>query len=497
MESTAQQFDVVVIGAGPSGCCAALRLKEMGHRVAIVEKYAFPRAQIGESLSPGIHNIFDYLGAGALLSDQRYLVDLPSSVAWDSQEPISFQRKGHLLVDRALLDQQLLDHAKSRGIQVFQPALLKTKTWKGNRWELSIQLDQEYLKLDAIYVLDATGRMVGANQDRIPYRAANVALWVEIPASGLDRRTLVEARPEGWFWASPIAGDRFRIMLFLSPAILKVQAKKAVFHQLLRESKLLAALEPFIENAVMNTCLAAHYVHASPWKDQLIQLGESAFTLDPISSSGMEKAMRFSLQTAIALNTALTGNPELGRAYYENKLMETVSEHCSWTDHFYSTAWPAAQGSFWKDHADFKHQAALSNDFYETFKSYLNTHKQMRQQQELAKKEVRSIITVEQIWPKAIMVSPEVSFRKLPCIVADRLVLKEAVAHPELQKEIAFIGEVEISPLLLGIGHQQVFGDMVNSWSLRMPVEKAVHIGLSLMNAGILCEARKGHKMYK
>ncbi|WP_198163654.1 hypothetical protein [Pedobacter cryoconitis] len=49
--------------------------------------------------------------------------------------------------------------------------------------------------------------------------------------------------------------------------------------------------------------------------------------------------------------------------------------------------------------------------------------------------------------------------------------------------------EVEISPLLLGIGHQQVFGDMVNSWSSRMPVEKAVHIRLSLMNAGILCEA--------
>ena len=47
-----EQFDVVVIGAGPSGACAAAILVESGLSVAIVEKAHFPRFSIGESLLP-------------------------------------------------------------------------------------------------------------------------------------------------------------------------------------------------------------------------------------------------------------------------------------------------------------------------------------------------------------------------------------------------------------------------------------------------------------
>ena len=45
-------FDVVIVGAGPSGTVAAALLLQQGFSVCIIEKQHFPRYVIGESLLP-------------------------------------------------------------------------------------------------------------------------------------------------------------------------------------------------------------------------------------------------------------------------------------------------------------------------------------------------------------------------------------------------------------------------------------------------------------
>ena len=47
-----KEYDILIIGAGPSGCVAAANLVKSGHRVLVVEKTHFPRFTIGESLLP-------------------------------------------------------------------------------------------------------------------------------------------------------------------------------------------------------------------------------------------------------------------------------------------------------------------------------------------------------------------------------------------------------------------------------------------------------------
>lgn len=47
-----ESVDVVVIGGGPAGACAAALLAEYGRRVVLFEKQPFPRYHIGESLIP-------------------------------------------------------------------------------------------------------------------------------------------------------------------------------------------------------------------------------------------------------------------------------------------------------------------------------------------------------------------------------------------------------------------------------------------------------------
>ncbi|HEV2427069.1 MAG TPA: FAD-dependent oxidoreductase, partial [Acidimicrobiales bacterium] len=43
--ATGERYDVVVVGAGPSGASCALWLARAGWRVALVEKKEFPRAK--------------------------------------------------------------------------------------------------------------------------------------------------------------------------------------------------------------------------------------------------------------------------------------------------------------------------------------------------------------------------------------------------------------------------------------------------------------------
>jgi len=62
------QFDVLVIGAGPSGALAAALLVQKGFSVLVLEKDFFPRFSIGESLLP---HCLDFLDEGGMLEAVR------------------------------------------------------------------------------------------------------------------------------------------------------------------------------------------------------------------------------------------------------------------------------------------------------------------------------------------------------------------------------------------------------------------------------------------
>lgn len=54
--------EVLIIGAGPSGCVAASFLHNQGVKIKVVEKKAFPRFVIGESLLPRCMHHFEEVG---------------------------------------------------------------------------------------------------------------------------------------------------------------------------------------------------------------------------------------------------------------------------------------------------------------------------------------------------------------------------------------------------------------------------------------------------
>ena len=56
------EFDVAIIGAGPSGSVASALLNKQGFKVCVLEKQHFPRFVIGESLLPHCMEMLEEAG---------------------------------------------------------------------------------------------------------------------------------------------------------------------------------------------------------------------------------------------------------------------------------------------------------------------------------------------------------------------------------------------------------------------------------------------------
>ena len=58
-----KRYDVIIVGAGPAGCSAAMSLARLGYEVALLEKEKFPRGKVcGDGIGPASLEVLDRLG---------------------------------------------------------------------------------------------------------------------------------------------------------------------------------------------------------------------------------------------------------------------------------------------------------------------------------------------------------------------------------------------------------------------------------------------------
>src|SRR5919202_2090312 len=483
-------FDVIILGGGPAGSCAALRLLSLGYEVALVEQGRFPRHQIGESLSPGIWNIFSYLQADHLLEKSSYLQAMPARVIWQTQtaEIVTPKRRGPgVMVHRGELDRDLLLLARGRGLHLFQPAKFKSCRQLDGKWALEVRLENSALDLTANFILDARGRKGIHARDEILTAPPMVAIWMDIQSLSMQRETVIEAIEEGWLWGSPLPNHRFRIMAFVDPSEVTNINPADLLPQLLSKSKLFrkVAEENVFSDIQIYSVLT--YSHSHPWEENYLRLGEAAFSLDPLSSTGVEKAMRFSLQAAIAVNTVLKSRDEqVAKSFYENSMIESIATHTVWTQSYYQTAWPGAEHRFWKERSkQFVISSKDSTPFFSKLMSKLADVPKPRTANEAQQGlNLRQILS--DLWSKSITLSTELTYQKTACVVGDHLELRIAVKHPRLNREMAYLEQVEIAPLLCLVSKVRTFGELIQLWSHEMPFEQASRMVVWLWHHEIL-----------
>ena len=221
-------YDCIVIGGGPAGATAGTVLAQHGRRVAILEREAFPRYHIGESLMPYTWFTFERLGVldwfEQAACPKKYSVQFVSTTGKVSQPFYFFETIKHPCsttwqVLRSDFDRMLLDNARARGVDVRQGTVVRELLMDGDR-AVGVRADiagSGSATLHADAVIDASGRDTflasKLGWKRRDPDLTKIAIFSYYRGAkrdpGLDEgATTVAYIPEkGWFWYIPLPDD--------------------------------------------------------------------------------------------------------------------------------------------------------------------------------------------------------------------------------------------------------------------------------------------------
>lgn len=291
---SAGRYDVIIIGAGPAGCSAAICCAQQGLKVALIERLSFPRHRPGETLHPGLEPLLQQLGVAEKIRGDAFVRPAGTWVRWDTERhfvPFGQDQNGPwrgFQIPRAMLDGLLLDRAAASGVHVLQPCQAKTVLQIKDR---VVGLQTQAGQLFCRHLIDASGAHGWlARQLRLTSRRCSPPLTA---VYGYKRGTVQEntlgifADPSGWYWTAHIGQQlyhwtRLRFMQDKSP---KMAAVPACFEHLPCEGTIRGA------DVTWSICDQA------AGKGYFI-IGDAASRLDPGASHGVLKALMSGMMAA-------------------------------------------------------------------------------------------------------------------------------------------------------------------------------------------------------
>lgn len=221
------KVEVLIIGAGPSGCVAAAYLKNQGKKIKVVEKSKFPRFVIGESLLPRCMDHFEEVGLFSALNEfgfekklgARFMRDdvvchfdfsIKHTVGWDWtwQAP------------RADFDHILAKEIIKKGVDVsFEHEVVNVEFYEDGSSKTFIKDEYgELYSVEAKYIIDSSGygrvlpRLLGLDKpSTMPQHSSIFTHVKDIKRSPGSEGTLITfdvLDKDTWLWVIPFSnGD--------------------------------------------------------------------------------------------------------------------------------------------------------------------------------------------------------------------------------------------------------------------------------------------------
>ena len=455
------------MGGGPAGSTFAARMAQLGHDVTIVESVAFPRPRIGESLSPGVLPLLETIGASRSVETAGFRPVRKVLVTWDGPPRIRADESGQgLLVDRGRFDRLLLARAHELGVQILQPARIVERHYCDGVWIITVEAQGQLRELRADFLADARGRASAGAWRRQTTGPSTLALYAYWRGASLPEEPRIEAGRDAWYWGVPLPDGTYNTLAFIDAkqfGACRDGTLMTRFVRLLDQSGLMAGISDAELAGPVQAIDATPYVTTEPVTPTSIAVGEAALALDPISSSGVQKAIQSALAGAVVANTLLAARSSAAAmAFYEKSLSEASARHGSWAASHYATAAVDRRTEFWKQRAASKAQRVSAPS--------------------------RRAADAEALTNCRVELSAELVIEELPCIDGEFVVLKPAVRHPGLAAPVAYLGGEALVPLIGQVEAGSTPLQIAQRWSGSMPLKSAVSIVIWLLNAGILVE---------
>lgn len=312
------EFDIIIVGAGPAGSTAALKLAEQTHiRVGLLDKAIFPRDKIcGDALSGKVISVLKYTDVKAEKSLHQYSAKLPSwgirfvapsgqtlDVPFKKEAPAGPGTAPGYISKRIDFDHFLLEEVKSRGgIEIFEGCSIK---------EIVRQPDQSFLlkgqeqTFSCKMIIGADGahsvvkRSLSPTKYPLKNQAAGLRQYYK-GVSGFAEEQYIELHflknlLPGYFWLFPLENGWVNAGLGLRSDV--VSKKRVNLKKLFREiiethptiSKRFEKAEPMEDVKGFGLPLGSTW--RTTFGDGFILTGDAAGLIDPFSGEGIGNAM--------------------------------------------------------------------------------------------------------------------------------------------------------------------------------------------------------------
>lgn len=324
-----RQYDVVIIGGGPAGATAACALAQRGRSVLVLEKDAFPRYHIGESMIPYCYFPLERIGFIDKLKKSRfprkYSVQFVSMSGRVSSPFYFFKHLDHEAstswqVVRSEFDQMLLDHARESGATVEQGTRVRDFLFDDDRvvGVVAESASNQLESISAPYVIDASGRNAFAIK-KFGWRVKDpqlqkVVIWTYYEGAkrdeGIDEAaTTVAYLPDkGWFWYIPLSDNKVSVGVVAEKDYLYDESRdpETVFEREVEKNAWIKDhLAPGHRSSPFAVTADFSYRAKHSSRPGLVLTGDAFSFLDPVFSSGLFLAFWGAEKAAMAIDQAL------------------------------------------------------------------------------------------------------------------------------------------------------------------------------------------------
>jgi flavin-dependent dehydrogenase len=452
--------DACVIGGGPAGAAVALRLARLGYRVCVVERRgATPATRPQESLAPSIAPLLDALGVLFVVERSGLLRMAERRLSWaGDDEEVPAGRAW--LIDRPGFDRLLVDAAVAGGAEFMCPARARRPEPIATGWKVPVDGATGRVAIKTRFLVDASGRRTTRSLSG-PLTCALHGRW-RGPALPASPEMRVEAGSDAWFWGAPFPDGSFSVLAFLDShrcAGLDNGAREALYRGLLDSSALLKAWMLGGLVGQVRICDATWRVDPEPVTISSIKIGDRFFAMDPLASQGVHAALRSAVQASAVIHTILSaGDAEAAIEFYRQAQREAVFRHRRTVTGLYKQRLHAS--SFWHDRSQFAEPTRPL-----------------------------SPTPVALLPERRLRLSPEARIADLPVIDGTMIRRYPALAHPALDRPVAWLGSVALGLILSTFATEETVAALLWRWSKHMTERTARQTLSWLMQRRIVVDA--------